>query len=98
MWMAVRQGRALRLPRQADTPRGCSPIQTIVWADPLLGEPAADFGEELSSRAGRRRPLLVEIPAIVALLADAAAVAPQPLDEQDRTLLVRCADPHRTSV
>ena len=26
-------GRALRLPRQADTARGCSPIQTIVWAN-----------------------------------------------------------------
>jgi hypothetical protein len=29
---AVRQGRALRLPRQPDTAKGCSPIQTIVWA------------------------------------------------------------------
>ncbi len=66
--------------------------------DPLFGEPAADFGKELSSRPGRRRPLVVEVPAIVALLADAAAVAPQPLGEQDRAQFIRCADPHPTSV
>ena len=57
--------------------------------DPLFGEPAADFGKELSSRPGRRRPLVVEVPAIVALPADAAAVAPQPLGEQDRAHPVR---------
>jgi hypothetical protein len=66
--------------------------------DPLFGEPAADFGKELSSRPGRRRPLVVEVPAIVALPADAAAVASQSLGEQDRAQLVRCADPHPTSV
>src|SRR6266545_1473785 len=66
--------------------------------DPLFGEPAADFGKKLSSRPGRRRPLVVEVPAIVALPADAAAVAPQPLGEQDRAQLIRCADPHPTSV
>ena len=66
--------------------------------DPLFGEPAADFGEELSSWPGCRRPIEFEVPAVVALLADAAAVAPQPLGQQDSTQLVRCADPHPTSV
>jgi hypothetical protein len=51
--------------------------------DPLFDEPAADFGEELSSRPGRRRSLVVEVPAVVAVLADAAAVAPQPVGEED---------------
>jgi hypothetical protein len=66
--------------------------------DPLFGEPVADFGEELSSRPRCRRPLVVEVPAVVALLADAAAVAPQPVGEQDSAQLVRCPDPHPTSV
>jgi hypothetical protein len=66
--------------------------------DPLCGEPAADFGEELSNRPGRRRPIEFEVPAVVALLADAAALAPQPLGEQNSAQLVRCADPFPTSV
>src|SRR5918995_2315120 len=91
IWLVVCQGRARRL-RQADTARGCSPIQTIV--NPLLGEPAANLGEQLGDLRWRRQAPVVEIPATVAQLADSAAVAPQSLGEQNRAQLVRCADPH----
>src|SRR6266536_1350112 len=49
--------------------------------NPLLGEPAANAGEELGDLRRRRRALVVEIPATVAPLADSAAVAPQSLGE-----------------
>src|SRR6266508_4375610 len=64
--------------------------------NPLLGEPAANTGEELGDLRRRRRALVVEIPATVAPSADSAAVAPQALGEQNRAQLVRCADPHPT--
>src|SRR6266498_3119202 len=49
--------------------------------NPLLGEPAANAGEELGDLRRRRRALVVEIPATVAPSADSAAVAPQSLGE-----------------
>ena len=50
--------------------------------NPLLGEPAANVGEELGDLRWRRRAPVVEIPDTVALLADSAALAPQSLGEQ----------------
>ena len=59
--------------------------------NPLLGEPAANVGEELGDLRWRRRAPVVEIPATVALLADSAALAPQSLGEQNRAQLVSLA-------
>src|SRR5438874_3555166 len=59
--------------------------------NPLLGEPAANVGEEPGDLRWRRRAPVVEIPATVALLADSAALAPQSLGEQNRAQLVSLA-------
>jgi hypothetical protein len=97
-WL-VERARKLGAPRsRACAHRGVACASSLAKASRSFGEPAADSGEELISRPGRRRPIEFEIPAIVALLAEAAAVAPQPLGEQDSAQLVRCADPHPTSV
>jgi hypothetical protein len=43
--------------------------------DPLLGEPAANCGDELSNVSWRRRPLVVDIPCAIALFVDSATLA-----------------------
>ena len=83
---------------QADTARGCSPIQTIASAIRSSASQQRTSARMLGDLRWRRRAPVVEIPATVALLADSAALAPQSLGEQNRAQLVRCADPHPISV